>query len=53
MSNLLTIEIEKDADGWHSVVIEIGDDSILFVSNSFTDISACVKAAQAWMEENQ
>jgi len=51
MTNLLSIEVERDADGWHSVVIDLGDDAVLFVSDSFTDISDAVKASKHWMEE--
>ncbi len=51
-SNLLTIEVEKDPDGWHSVVIDLGDDAVLFVSDSFKDISDAVKASQAWIATN-
>jgi hypothetical protein len=52
MPNLLTIELEKDEGGWHSVVIDIGDDAILFVSDSFGDISDAVRASQTWIETN-
>ena len=49
---LLTIEVERDEDGWHSVVIDLGDDAVLFVSDSYSNISAAVRAAQKWIEDN-
>jgi hypothetical protein len=51
-SGLLTIEVEKHPDGRHSFVIALGDDAVLYVSDSFADISDAVKAAQTWIEHN-
>lgn len=51
-ANLLTIEVERDPDGWHSFVIDLGDDAVLYVSDSFKDISDAVKASQTWIERN-
>jgi hypothetical protein len=49
---LLTIEIERDECGYHAVVIDLGDDAVLHVTDSFRSISAAVRAAQRWIEEN-
>lgn len=54
MTNLLTIEVERDGEtSWHSVVIDLSDDAVLFVSDSYGNISAAVRAAQQWIDENQ
>jgi hypothetical protein len=53
MPQLLTIELERDPDGFHSVVIDLGDDAVLHVSDSFQAIEDAVRAAQSWIEKNQ
>jgi hypothetical protein len=52
MSNLLTIELERDEHGYHAAVIDLGDDSILYVTDAFADVSDAVRAAQTWIEDN-
>lgn len=50
--NLLTIELEKDPDGYHAAVIDLGEDAVLHVTDSFRAVEDAVKAAQAWIQAN-
>lgn len=53
MMNLLAIEVEADENGWHAVIIDLGDDAVLYVSNSYASTLAAMTAAQNWIEKNQ
>lgn len=48
------IEIEMDEDaGFHAVVIDAEDDSVLHVSNSYPCPEDAEHAARRWIDENQ
>ena len=53
MPYLLTIEIVRVADDYRASVIDLGDDAVLFISDNFPDAGAAVRAAQAWITENE
>jgi hypothetical protein len=52
MNYLLAIELERGDAGYHAVVIDIGDDSVLWVTDDYPTTSQAVQAAQGWMERN-
>ncbi len=52
MTHLISIEIERDPDGYHGIVIDIGDDAVLHVTDSFPGVDHAVRAAQSWIETN-
>jgi hypothetical protein len=49
---LLAIEPEVDECGYHAAVIELGEDVVLHVTNSYPRIEDAVGAAQDWIEKN-
>jgi len=53
MADLLVIEVEREEDAYHASVIDLSDDAVLHVTSSFACVSDAVRAAKAWMEENQ
>jgi hypothetical protein len=52
VTNLLVIEVDRDGDGYHASVIDLGDDAVLHVTDSYANVSDAVKAAQVWFQEN-
>lgn len=52
MTTLLTIEVERDPDGYHAVVIDIGIDAVLYVTDSFPAEENAIGAARAWIDKN-
>jgi hypothetical protein len=53
MLDLLTIEVEPDDDGFHAVIIEIGTDAVLYVSNTFASPEDAERSARDWLRSNQ
>ena len=53
MTDLLVIEVERVEDGYNASVIDLGDDAVLHVTDSYVNVSDAVKAAQAWIQENE
>lgn len=53
MANLLVIEVERDEKGYHASVIDLSDDAVLHVTDSYANVSDAVKAAQVWIQENE
>ncbi len=50
MYDLLTIEPEREDDGhYHAAIIDIGEDAVLHVTDSFRTVEDAVKAAQEWI----
>jgi hypothetical protein len=53
MLSWLAVEVERDDDGFHAVVIEIGTDCVLHVSNSFDSRAEAEAAARDWINRNE
>jgi hypothetical protein len=49
---LLAIEVERGEDGYHAVVIEIGTDAVLHVSDSYAAPEDAKRAARTWICTN-
>ncbi len=52
MLTQLVIEPERDEDGYHAVVVDIGEDCILHVTDSYSGAGEAVRAAQTWIQQN-
>jgi hypothetical protein len=50
MQDLLTIEPERDEAGYHAAVIDLGEDAVLHVTDSFAAVEEAIFAAQQWIE---
>ncbi len=53
MLDKLACEIEEDDTGYHAAVIDVGDDSVLYVSDSFFRMEDAERAASEWIERNR
>ncbi|MHB1425098.1 MAG: hypothetical protein ACYC3I_18155 [Gemmataceae bacterium] len=53
MNYQLVTEIEADDCGFHAAVIDVSDDTVLYVSNSCNRPEDAEKAAQDWIDKNQ
>jgi hypothetical protein len=53
MLTQLAIEPEREDDGhYHAAIIDIPEDTVLHVTDSFARIEDAVRAAQTWIGEN-
>jgi hypothetical protein len=51
--DVIAIEVEQDDDdGYHAVVIDLADDAVLHVSNTFAAPEDAERAARRWIHEN-
>jgi hypothetical protein len=52
MIDTIAIEIEEDEYGYHGVVIDLADDAVLHVSNTFAAHEDAERAARDWIQTN-
>jgi hypothetical protein len=48
----VAIEVEVNEDGYHSVVIDVSDDAVLHVTNTFAHPEDAERAARDWLARN-
>ncbi len=54
LTQQLAIEPEREDDGqYHATIIDISEDAVLYVTDSFMDIESAINAAQRWINQNQ
>lgn len=49
----LFLEVEPDEDGYHAVVLDVSDDSVLHVGNTYPTAQDAERAGQLWIAENE
>lgn len=47
----LVIEIEQDECGYHAVLIDVADDAVLHVTNTYPAPTDAERAAQDWIDK--
>ena len=53
MLSQLYIEVEPDEYGHHAVVIDVSDDCVLHVTNTYATLEDAEAAARQWIERNE
>ena len=48
----LAVEVEPDDCGFHSVIIDLSDDAVLHVSNSYPAPEDAERAARTWIDKH-
>lgn len=48
----LCIEVEQDENGYHAIIIDVADDSVLYVGNTHNTPEDAQREAERWIARN-
>jgi hypothetical protein len=49
----LFLEIEPDEGGFHAIVIDVSDDSVLHITNTYPTANDAERAGRLWIDVNE